>query len=155
FDDDVLMKNGRIEQNKLVLGAGRYRAIVLPAVERIPLETMRKLEEFARAGGIVIATRRLPQIVPGLKATPAEQNELQTIVKGLFAGPTAKAHFIEDEKQPFSTKLTSLLPPDMALSSSVPEIGFVHRHTADAEIYFVANTSNLTQKVKASFRVTQ
>jgi hypothetical protein len=152
FDDDVLMKNGRIEQNTLALGSSRYRAIVLPAVERIPLETLRKLEEFARAGGIVIATRRLPQIAPGLKATSAEQTELQAIVKRMFEGASAKAHFIEDEKQAFSRKLVSLLQPDMALSSPIPEIGFVHRHSADVEIYFVANTSNVRQTVKATFR---
>src|SRR5581483_1897837 len=65
-----------------------------------------------------------------------------------------KAHFVEDEKQAFSRKLTGLLQPDMALSSSIPEIGFVHRHTADSEIYFIANTPNLRQSVGATFRVT-
>ena len=153
FDDDVLMKAGRIEQNRLVLGASRYRVVVLPSVEHIPLETMRRLEEFARAGGILIATRRRPGIVPGLKATAAEQAELDRIVNRLFAGPSARAHFVEDEKQAFSRTLMSLLRPDLSLNSPVPEIGFVHRHTADSEIYFIANTSNLRQNVRATFRV--
>jgi len=153
FDDDILMKTGRIDQGQLVLGASRYRVVVLPAVERIPLETMRKLEEFVRNGGTVIATRRRPELVPGMKATPAEQAELQETVKRLFAGPAAKAHFVEDEKEVFERKLTSLLQPDMALSKPVPEIGFVHRRTADADLYFVANTSNAPQTVKATFRV--
>ena len=153
FDDDVLMKTGRIEQDKLVLSSSRYRVVVLPAVERIPLETMRKLEEFVRGGGIVIATRRLPEIVPGSKATDADQSELHGIVRRLFEGPSAKAHFIEDEKQPFTRKLVSLLPPDVSLSPSVSEIGFVHRRTSDADIYFVANTSNVRQVVKATFRI--
>src|SRR5207248_4395445 len=75
FDDDVLKKTGRVEQNKLVLGSSHYRVIVLPAVERITLETMRKLEEFALEGGIVIAPRRLPGIAPGFKATADQQPE--------------------------------------------------------------------------------
>ena len=153
FDDDVLKKTGRIEQDKLVLGSSRYRVVVLPAVERIPLETMRKLEEFVRGGGIVIATRRLPEIVPGLKATDADQSELHQIAHRLFEGASANAQFIEDEKQSFARKLASLLPPDVSLSPSVPEIGFVHRRTSDADIYFVANTSNVRQMVKATFRV--
>ena len=153
FDDDVLMKAGRIEQDKLVLGSSRYRVVVLPAVERMPVETMRKLEEFVRGGGIVIATRRLPEIVPGLKATDADQSELHEIVRRLFEGPSAKAHFIEDEKQSFARNLVSLLPPDVSLNPSVPEIGFVHRRTADADIYFVANTSNVRRVVKATFRI--
>ncbi|HYV23598.1 MAG TPA: glycosyl hydrolase [Pyrinomonadaceae bacterium] len=153
FDDDVLMKTGRIEQGKLVLGSSRYRIVVLPAVERMPLETMRKLEEFARGSGIVIATRRLPEVTPGFKANDADQTELHEIVRRLLQGSSANAHFIEDEKQSFARKLVSLLPPDMSLNPSVPEIGFVHRRTADADIYFVANTSNVRQAVKATFRV--
>jgi len=152
FDDDVLMKMGRIEENKLAVGSSRYRVVVLPAVEHIPLETMRKLEEFARAGGIVIATRRLPAIVPGFKATKAEQSELNEIVKRLFEGASAKGYFVEDEKQPLVQKLKSLLQPDMSLEASAPEIGFVHRRTNDAEIYFIANTSNAPQRSRATFR---
>jgi hypothetical protein len=153
FDDDVLSKSGRVEQDKLVLGSARYRVVVLPGVERIPLETMKKLEEFVRGGGIVISTRRLPAIVPGMKATAAEQTELHDIVKRLFEGSSAKAHYVEDEKQMLRSKLTSLLPPAMSLSPAVSDIGFVHRRTTDGEIFFVANTSNVRQMVKATFRV--
>ena len=154
FDDDVLMKTGRVEQDKLVLGSSRYRVVVLPAVERIPLETMRKLAEFVHGGGILIATRRLPEIVPGFKATAAEQTELHEAVRRMFEAASAKSYFIEDEKQPFARRLVSLLQPDLSLDPSVPEIGFVHRHTSDAEIYFIANTSNVRQTVKATFRIT-
>src|SRR5262249_7782446 len=138
FDDDVLLKTGRVEQSHLVLGSARYRVVVLPNVERIPLATMRKLEEFTRSGGIVIATRRLPAIVPGLKATAAEQTELQNIVKRLFEGDLAKAHFVAEEKQPLQNMLRNALQPDLSLSPSVADIGFVHRHTSDSEIYFIA-----------------
>src|SRR5262249_18366566 len=154
FDDEVLLKTGRVEQDNLVLGAARYRVVVLPGVERMPLETIRKLEAFVRGGGIVIATRRLPEIVPGMNATAAAQTELHDIVKRLFEGATAKAHFVEDEKQPLHDKLTALLQPDMSLTPSLADIGFVHRHTTDAEIYFIANTTNARQTIKATFRVT-
>ncbi|HEX9544754.1 MAG TPA: glycosyl hydrolase, partial [Pyrinomonadaceae bacterium] len=60
FDDAALAKIGRIEKDGLMLGANRYRVVVLPGVERVPLETMRKLEEFVRGGGVLIATRRVP-----------------------------------------------------------------------------------------------
>jgi hypothetical protein len=38
----------------------QYKVLVLPGVERIPTSTYEKIAEFARHGGIVIATRRLP-----------------------------------------------------------------------------------------------
>ena len=41
----------------------------------------------------------------------------------------------------------------MALSPAAPDVGFIHRQTGDAEIYFIANTSNRAQHLKATFRV--
>src|SRR5438045_8309167 len=137
------MKTGRIEQDKLVLGSSRYRVVVLPAVERIPLETMRKLDEFVRGGGIVIATRRLPEIVPGLKATDADQSELHQIAHRLFESSSANAQFIEDEKQSFARKLASLLPPYVSLRPAVPEIRIAHRFKSYAAISFVNTNADV------------
>lgn len=152
FDDEALKNIGRVEKGALLLGQNRYKAVVLPGVERIPLDTLRQLEEFARGGGVVIATRRRPEVAPGLKATEADQNQVREISRRLFEGQSAPAHLVPDETQLGDT-LKRLLQPDLALSPSVPEIGFIHRQAGDAEIYFVANTSNARQSVKATFRV--
>jgi hypothetical protein len=154
FDDTALANVGRIEKDGVVLGANKYRVIVLPGVERIPIATLRKLEEFVRAGGVLVATRRIPEVAPGLQATPAEQNEVHEISRRLFEGPSAPAHFVRDENAQLGNTLAALLLPDVLISPAVPEIGFVHRRTNDAEIYFVANTSNVRRNVKATFRVT-
>lgn len=153
FDDDILLKHGRVEGNFLMLGDARYRVVVLPNVERVPLETMRKLEQFATNGGIVIATRRLPAIVPGMKTTDAEQAELRELTARLFKADSARGHFVENEKDQLGRKLTSLLQPDMSLKVQVPEIGFVHRGTREAAVYFVANTANVPHTVQATFRI--
>lgn len=155
FDDDVLMKTGRTAPESLVLGSSRYRVIILPGVERISLETMDKLERLARGGVTVIATRRIPDIVPGLNATAADQEKLHEMTRRLFSGVVGRAYFVEDEKQLLGQKLVSALPPDASFSPANPEIGFIHRRTNDADIYFVANTSNVPQAVKATFRVAQ
>lgn len=153
FDDDVLKTIGKVEKGALTLGANQYKAVILPNVERIPLATLQKLEEFAKQGGIVIATKRIPNVAPGFKATEAERNEIRAIAERLFAGESAKAHLVADEDRQLGSKLQSLLQPDVALSPAVPEIGFIHRRTSEAEIYFLANTSNQKQTVKATFRV--
>jgi hypothetical protein len=49
-------------------------------------------------------------------------------------------------------QLAAAVPSDVALEPAVPEIGFVHRRTADADVYFLANTGNLPRSVKARFR---
>lgn len=153
FDDEVLKTSGKAEQGGLRLGANKYKVVILPNVERIPLATLQKLETFANMGGIVIATKRIPNVAPGFRATEAERQEIRAIAERMFAAPTSFAQLVQDENRQLGAKLQALLQPDVALSPAVPEIGFIHRHTAEAEIYFLANTSNHPQAVKAKFRV--
>lgn len=152
FDDDAFKQVGRVENGSLVLGQNKYKIVILPHVERIPMETYQKLEEFVRGGGILVATRRTPLELPGFKSTQDDHNKIVEISKRLFEGPGARAHFVQDEKNLRAT-LSKSLPPDMGLSTPSPDIGFVHRKTADADIYFIANTTNVKQDLTATFRV--
>jgi hypothetical protein len=153
FDDEALKRVGRIEGNSLQLGANKYRVVILPNVERIPVETLRKFAEFARGGGTLIATRRLPERAPGLQTSEAEQKEIRDTIQDLFQSTNARAHFVADEYSELASVLNKELRPDVSFSPSAPDIGFIHRHTSDAEIYFLANTSNAPQRVNAAFRV--
>ncbi len=153
FDDDAITRAGSVEGNSLVLGGNKYRIVVLPGVKSMPLATLRKLEQFVHAGGILVATRSAPETAPGLSASESEKAEVATISQRLFDGRSAPARLVLDEKQLGAT-LTGLLAPDVALSPPAPDVGFIHRHEEFAEIYFVANTSNTSQNVKAAFRVT-
>jgi hypothetical protein len=152
FDDQLLAMRGKVSGNTLAFGDVHYRAVVLPGVERIPLATMKTLEEFARAGGIVIATRRLPDLAPGYLTPDADTQAVRDIVQRMFKDPNAPGIFIEDDSQ-IGTALARRLSPDVAISPAAPEIGEVHRHTEDGEIYFIANTSNEPKSVDAAFRV--
>ncbi|HTY64452.1 MAG TPA: glycosyl hydrolase [Acidobacteriota bacterium] len=153
FDDDVLRQAGRIENGALALGPSRYRAVVLPNVERIPLDTYRMLDDFAHSGGIIIASRRQPAMAPGFAATEAEETEIRRISRDLFSSSSKNSRMVEDEKTQLAAALRTMLSPDLALAPEIPEIGFVHRKTGDAEIYFLANSSNFSRIAKASFRV--
>ena len=153
FDDNVLRQIGRVDKDGLALGPNKYRVVILPGVERIPLDTLKTLEKFASHGGIVIATRRLPAVAPGLQATESEQSQVRAISQRMFAAPGSLGHFAADENKQLASILNGLKQPDVALAPSAPDIGFIHRHTGDAEIYFVANTGNVPQNVQATFRV--
>jgi hypothetical protein len=152
FDDGMLDLRGKVENGALVFGNLRYKVVVLAGVQRIPVSTMRKLEEFARGGGIVVATRNLPSIAPGYKATEDDQKTVKDTAQRLFKEADAPGLFIEDETQ-FGAMLAKRLAPDVVMSPASPEIGVVHRHTDSGEIYFLANTGNQPKTVKASFRV--
>ena len=51
WDDGMLAMKGKVEGGTLAFGGMKYKAVVLPAITHMPLETARKLEEFAKAGG--------------------------------------------------------------------------------------------------------
>ncbi len=152
FDDEMLKTVGKTEKGNLVLGASKHRVVVLPGIERMPIGSLRKLDAFVKDGGILVATRRMPAIAPGLKVTDAEQAEFKTIVERLFGGTNASVKFVEKDED-IGAALKALLSPDADISPSAREFGVVHRQTADSDIYFVANTSNQKRNVQVTFRV--
>jgi hypothetical protein len=150
FDDDSFKQIGGVEKGSLVLGQNKYRIVILPNVESIPLDTYKKFEEFARSGGILIATRRSPTMIPGLVAMQKSRTDVADLSKQLFDGPKAAAHLVLDEKMQLGKKLNELIPPSIEFSVPSQDIGFIKRRTADADIYFVVNTTNFTMDMKAS-----
>jgi hypothetical protein len=154
FDDESFKQRGRIEDGSLVLGSNKYRAVILPNVGRIPVETLQKFEALATGGGALVATRGSPFQSPGAQATGRDHQQVADLSRRLFKDPGARGHFIQDEVNELAGALHRLLAPDLALSPSSPDIGFVHRSLANSEVYFVANTGNSRVKAAAKFRVT-
>jgi hypothetical protein len=153
IDDDILRQIGSVENGSLTLGPNQYRAIVLPNVERIPLDIYRMLADFVRSGGRLIATRQQPSMAPGFTATETDHAEICRISRDLFYSSSSNSRFVEDERVQLTSALREMLSPDVEIETGNPEIGFVHRKTIDADIYFLANTSNTRQTTRASFRV--
>jgi hypothetical protein len=130
-----------------------YRVLVLPAVDRLPVATMEAILAFARRGGIVVATRHTPATAPGLKDAAKDSARLRELSQAMFHGGIATAHFVEDEGA-LGAALRQYATPDLTLSPRTPEVGFTHRKLAGGDLYFVANTSNETKRVRAKFRDT-
>lgn len=114
----------------------KHRILVVPNVERIPLSTYRNIAEFK---GTVIFTKRLPSKAPGMM----EQRDTAAI-----QALSAKYRLTDEAK--LADALHSAFPRDASLP---PEVGFVHRKLGNADIYFLANTSNRPVKARAAFRV--
>ena len=153
IDDETLAQQGRVEKGKLTFSGQEFSVVVLPGIERIPPATLAKLGEFAKSGGVLIATRRLPSLGPGFLRQDTESAEVARRVEELFKKDTAPGHFIVDENQPLEEELAGLYPPDVSISPRSRDVGFIHRHTDTSEIYFIANTSNRRFEGAATFRV--
>jgi hypothetical protein len=103
-----------------------YEAIVLAGAHIFPEATKRWLQEFARNGGAVIAVDQKPEgDWPGLEIV--RQSDL-------------------------SSRLSAVTAPDLKLDQAIENIGHVHRQLSDADIFFLANTSNIPYSIRARFR---
>ena len=128
-----------------------HHVLVLPGIDRLPAATYQRIEDFARRGGIVVATNSLPSTAPGLLEAESEGRQIREISQRLFHASDAVGHFISDETQ-LGSLLPTLLTPDVVLSPKTPRIGFAHRKLASGDLYFVVNTSNRSHHVQATFR---
>ena len=131
-----------------------YRVLILPNITRIPLSTYRTIQQYQQRGGIVIATRRLPSTAPGFVNSVEESKQIQQLSQRLFEGPSAHGRFVANEQNLAST-LSRLSQPDVVIVPQTQDIGFVHRKLPDADIYFLANTSNQPREFQAKFRVSE
>jgi hypothetical protein len=128
-----------------------YKVLVLPDIDRLPPATYERILAFARNGGIIIATRRLPATAPSLLHAAEHSARIHELSQQLFHGGIPSAHFVEDEAQ-LGAELAKDAVPDMTLTPRMPEIGFIHLKLAAGDLYFVANTSNEAKHATAHFR---
>jgi hypothetical protein len=128
-----------------------YKVLVLPAMARLRPATYARVFEFARHGGIVIATGQLPSTAPGLLHAQEDATQLAHISEILFHGDIKSAHLVQRVSE-LGSALSSVLSPDVQLTPQTSTIGFIHRKLDNADLYFVANTSNTSQHVRAHFR---
>jgi hypothetical protein len=135
-----------IDDGAIDHGGIPYHVLILPGIERIPLATYRKIEDFVRKGGVAIATRRAPSLAPGLAEAGTDTPAIRELSRTLFEGG---GKLVTDEAK-LGEALHAALAPDMA---KPPEIGFVHRKLPFADIYFLVNTSNHPVHSQAEFRI--
>ena len=60
YVDSVALRGARVEGDALLVGRERHRVLVLPRVSTLPVDVWRKVAEFRRAGGIVVAVGATP-----------------------------------------------------------------------------------------------
>jgi hypothetical protein len=128
-----------------------YPILIIPNIERLPLATYRRIADYARGGGVVIATRSLPSRAPGFLESPRDTPAVRQVSHELFA-PDAKNAKLVANTSALGAAIAGFLKPDVAIDPATPDVGFIHRRLPDADIYFIANTGNRAQSFTATFR---
>ncbi len=125
--------------------------LLIPPTDRIPLTTLRKIQQYVATGGKVISIGRTPSLSAEGKLSP----ELTSLTKKLF-DPARKA-FVPNEST-LAEALHQAQAPDLKLTATdaatQEAIGFIRRKTATADIYFVANTANHPVHTQVTFTTT-
>ena len=160
---EVLLTRMSVKDGRLVLPDGMsYRALVIPEdVCRLTLPAVQKIRDLVGAGAVVIGPR--PGYSPSLTGFPLSDEEIRFIVNDVWGpidGKSVTEHVYGKGKIYWGKSVKDVLaaektPPDFEYNQ--PEIDsnlvWIHRRTDGSDIYFVANQSDRTEDIQASFRV--
>jgi hypothetical protein len=158
---EVILGRMKYEGGALQLPGGmRYRALVLPAdVTQLTLPMVRKLRDLVDAGAILIAPP--PTATPSLSDGPAGDDSLRAIASAVWGdidGKSVTSHEYGRGKvywgHPVAEVLTAEgVAPDVTFGGAKDaKLGWIHRRTPDADIWFVANQQERPEQVTATFR---
>jgi hypothetical protein len=162
INTDALLHRTHVEPDGRI-GAGNgiaYRLLVLPLTVLMTPEVLRKLRDLVESGATILGPR--PTRSPSLSHYPDADLELQALATDLWGdmdGVTRNEHACGKGMVYWGLKVDEVLnrlnsAPDFASSGSLEtRPAWIHRQTADEDIYFVANQADARVRIEARFRV--
>ena len=160
---DVLLNRMTVRDGRLVLPDGMsYRALVVPEdVNHLTLPVVEKIRDLVAAGAVVIAPR--PETSPSLSGYPASDDQLRFVISevwGPIDGKSVTEHSFGKGKVYWDNSVAHVLAeektrPDFEYNRPGidSELVWIHRHTDDIDIYFVANERNRAEDFETTYRV--
>jgi hypothetical protein len=137
-----------------------YRVVIIPGSQAIHWSSLQKIKAFFDAGGIVIATTRLP----GQSAEFGKDNQVRQAIQAMFepasAAPAGKPWTVRRNGKGGAAYFLPALSPEALseiLSTALPDgdvvfekppavsggnLSYIHKHVDGRDVYFFANSSN-------------
>jgi hypothetical protein len=150
--EEALLTRTVVRNGQIILPDGMsYRLLALPGRNTLSLPVLRKLKELVAAGATVIGPK--PAEASGLQDYPKSDQMLKRLADEVYGGSG-----IITNQTARQVLLAKGLAPDFQWTArggngATPEIDFIHRTGAGAEIYFVANRSSNAVTLDCAFRV--
>lgn len=158
---EVLMTRLSVINGRLVLPDGMsYRLLALPESKTMPLEVLRKIRELVEAGATVAGAP--PESDPGLRDYPQCDEQVRKTAAELWGdtdGKQVRERRAGRGRIIRGRTLRDILMDDRVFPDFVTTgrndslIDFIHRSTANEEIYFLTNRSATSELVSATFRI--
>ena len=173
LNDDALQNLVKIDKGDLLLRGMRYKILLLPNIEALPLKTMQFIEKYVKAGGVVVALDRLPAYSTGLKAYRQRDKEVKNLVNKIFSKRyEEQTYFIKkvihrpiwwdtyaSYQDPFLKVLREHVQPDFGIDFAKETLRknkgltFLHRKVGKDDVYFVTNVQEKASAIPVTFRI--
>ncbi|MFQ6098039.1 MAG: glycosyl hydrolase, partial [Armatimonadota bacterium] len=148
YVDSRTLAEAKVEDGALVRGRMRWRVVVLPCADTLPMAAWENVRRFWRDGGVVIALAATPEN----SESEFPSQEVKALAREMFA-ESRQAHMLANDAGGASVFLprgwTAILPivldallqPDFACSDPASPLRVTHRRVDGREVYFVINDS--------------
>ena len=162
INGEVLLTRLDVREKRLVLPDGMsYRLLVLPERDTMTPESLARIAGLVEAGATVVGPK--PVRSPSLTRHPECDKEVAALAAKLWGpcdGTTVKENAYGQGRVIWGKTLQEIfeaehIQPDFSCTSAAQDarLDFIHRHTENAEIYFVANPQDRAVTAECSFRV--
>ena len=159
---DVLLNRMTVaDDGRLVLPDGMsYRALVLPQTDRMRPELLKKIRELVNGGAILLGPK--PTRSPSLANYPAADAEVRALAADIWGdldGVSRTIRYVGKGRvvwgwSPAETLAAAKIQKDFDYARGLDaDVSWLHRRTPDADIYYVANTTDRAREFDARFRV--
>ena len=168
FIDSRAIREATVESSALVYGQLRWRVVVLPGVDTMPLSAWDNLTRFVRQGGIVITLGALP----ANSESEFPSAHVQVLAKEIFGGNGSDSSSVREPQTfvnaaggagiylPYGLEsvlplvLDGLLEPDVKVVKAKSPLRVTHRRLDESEIYFIINDSDKPWMGQVDFAAT-
>jgi hypothetical protein len=156
LNEEVLHSKLSVENGKIhVAEAGDYRVITLRDSQHMLLSTAKKIKDLVLNGAIILGDK--PKDSPSLMDDANALKALRKIANELWGDTASGVKAVGKGKVYWGQTLDAVLEAErIAKDVIVPkglDINWIHRQTADADIYFIASRHDKPVDVALSFRV--
>ncbi len=160
--NDALIELASVKQRRLVTPSGMsYRVLIMPQGQGMTLEALRKISSLAQAGATIVGPR--PTGLAGLPVHPDDEKQFDDLAAHLWgAKPDAASDLKVGRGRVVSGKTAQQVlqeegvGPDFEFEGLSPhgEVAWIHRHSTDADWYYVTSRWFSPEKLICKFRIT-
>jgi hypothetical protein len=155
---EVILNRLTVKEKRLMLPDGmNYGILVLPKLNTMRPEVLRKIEELVLEGAVVMGPR--PDHSPSLQGYPGCDDEVQAIAGRLWSGETIDGKMMHKYGKGIMLNGMEMqealdmagIERDVDYGAEVPVL-WTHRTLPGMEIYFLTNQGNEPVEFQPSFR---